>query len=136
MSRRKRDVIEEIKSRANELFNLLAYDKTLQCDPSESGYTRCVLEKALVHVELRKRTDKVFHQLAFGFVTTENVEEKELIESIVNHFIEIGLITEGRWQKMLNDALRFVNKLDGVDNRARVRRISENINEVFEEGLR
>jgi len=136
MGRKKKDVVEEIKKRVNELFDLMALDKTMQCDPAENNYTKCVLEKAMIHVELRKRTDKLFHQLAFGYVTTESIDEKEAIESIVNHFIEIGLINEGRWQKMLNDALRYVSRIDGVDGRTRVRRLAENISEVFEEGLR
>jgi len=136
MSRKKKDVIEEIKKRVNELFDLMALDKTMQCDPAENNYTKCVLEKAMIHVELRKRTDNLFYQLAFGYVTTESIDEKEAIESIVNHFIEIGLINEGRWQKMLNDALRYVSRIDGIDGRTRVRRLAENISEVFEEGLR
>jgi len=136
MGRKKKDVFGEIEDRVKELIDLMALDKTMQCDPSRNDYTRCVLKKAMVHVELRKRTDKLFHQLAFGYVTTESIDEKEAIESIVNHFIEIGLINEGRWQKMLNDALRYVSRIDGVDGRTRVRRLAENISEVFEEGLR
>jgi len=136
MNKKKRDIVKEIEDRVNELFNLMALDKTLQCDPSDSGYTKCVLKKAMIHVELRKRTDKLFHQLAFEFVTTDSIDEKEAIEYIVNHFIEVGLINEVRWHKMLNNALRFVNRLDGVDTRERIRRMAENIDKVFEEGLR
>jgi hypothetical protein len=136
MNKKKRDIIKEIEDRVNELFNLMALDKTMQCDPADGGYTKCVLKKAMIHVELRKRTDKLFHQLAFEFVTTDSIDEKEAIEHIVNHFIEVGLINEVRWHKMLNNALRFVNRLDGVDTRERIRRISENIDNVLEEGLR
>jgi hypothetical protein len=136
MGRRKKDVIEEIEGKVSELINLMMLDKTLQCDPAESGYTKCVLKKAMIHVELRKRTDKLFYELAFEFVTTESLDEKEAIESIVNHFVEVGLITESRWQKMLNDALRYVNKISGIDTRDRVRRIAEEVDKVFEEGLR
>ncbi|MFZ8857904.1 MAG: hypothetical protein ACO2O1_06655 [Candidatus Caldarchaeales archaeon] len=136
MNKKKRDIVKEIEDRVNELFNLMVLDKTLQCDPADSSYTKCVLKKAMIHVELRKRTDKLFHQLAFEFVTTDSLDEKEAIESIVNHFIEVGLINEGRWHKMLNDALRFVNRLDGVEGRTRVRRIAESTNELFDEGLR
>jgi hypothetical protein len=136
MNMKKRDIVKEIEDRVNELFNLMALDKTLQCDPADSGYTKCVLKKAMVHVELRKRADKLFHQLAFEFVTTDSIDEKEAIESIVNHFIEIGLINEARWQKMLNNALRFVNKLDGIESRVKVRRMVEEIDKMFEEGLK
>jgi hypothetical protein len=135
--RKKKDVIEEIESRVSELFNLMALDKTLQCDPADSSYTKCVLKKAMIHVELRKRTDKLFYQLAFEFVTADSFDEKEVIEFIVNHFVEVGLINEGRWQKMLNDALRYVNRLDGMDTRAVVRRIAEDVDKIVEEdGLR
>jgi hypothetical protein len=136
MGRRKRDVVEEIEDKVNELVSLLAVDRTLQCDASRSDYTKCVLKKAMVHVELRKRTDKLFYELAFGYVTTESIDEKEAIESIVNYFVEVGLISEGRWQKMLNDALRYVSRLDGVDVRARVRRVAEDVDKMLEEGLR
>jgi PII-like signaling protein len=136
MGRRKKDVIEEIEERANEIMDLLMLDKTIQCDPSKSDYVRCVLRKAMVHVELRKRVDKLFYQLGFTFVTTEDIDEKEMIESIVNQFIEMGLINEVRWQKILNDVLRRVNKLSGVDTRERIRRIAEEVDKVFEEGLR
>ncbi len=136
MGRRKKDVVEEIEGRVNELFNLMVVDKTLQCDPADSSYTKCVLKKAMIHVELRKRTDKLFHQLAFEFVTTDSLDEKEVIEFIVNHFVEIGLINESRWQKMLNDALRYRHKIDGIDVRARVRRVADEIDKMLEEGLR
>jgi hypothetical protein len=136
MGRKKKDVVEEVEGKVNEIINLMMLDKTLQCDPAESGYTKCVLKKAMIHVELRKRTDKLFYELAFEFVTTESLDEKEAIESIVNHFVEVGLITESRWQKMLNDALRYVNKISGIDTRDRVRRIAGVIDKVFEEGLR
>jgi hypothetical protein len=136
MGRKKKDVIEEIRERARELIELLMMDKTKQCDPAKSNYTLCVTEKALIHIELRKRADKMFHQLAFQFVTTDSLDEKEAIESIVNHFIEVGLITEVRWQKMLNDVLRYVSRISGIDTRERVRRIAEKMDELFEEGVR
>jgi hypothetical protein len=136
MGKKKKDVVEEIDNKVKELFDLMMLDKTLQCDPAENSYTKCVLKKAMIHVELRKRSDRLFYELAFGYVTTESIDEKEAIEQIVNHFIEVGLVTEGRWQKMLNDALRYVNKLDGMDNRTRVRRIAEDLDKVVEEGLR
>jgi hypothetical protein len=136
MGRKKKDVVEEIESKVNELISLMALDKTMQCDPADNSYTKCVLKKAMIHVELRKRTDKLFYELAFGYVTTENIDEKEAIESIVNHFVEIGLINEVRWQKMLNDALRYVNKLDGMEPRTRVRRLAEEVNRLMEEGFR
>jgi hypothetical protein len=136
MGRRKKDVIEEIEERAKEIIDLLTLDKTIQCDPSKNDYTKCVLKKAMVHVELRKRIDKLFYQLGFTFVTTESLEEKEVIESIINQFIELGIINEIRWQKILNDAIRRMNRLSGIDTRERVRRIAEEVDKVFEEGLR
>jgi hypothetical protein len=135
MGRKKKDVIEEIEGKVNELINLMMLDK-MQCDPAESGYTKCVLKKAMIHVELRKRTDKLFYELAFEFVTTESLDEKEVIESIVNHFVEVGLITEIRWQKMLNDALRYVNKISGIDTRERIKRVAEELDKMLEEGVR
>jgi hypothetical protein len=133
---RRRDVVEQIEERIKELIDLLMLDRTIQCDPSKNDYARCVLRRAMVHVELRKRTDKLLYQLAFGFVTTESIEEKEMIEQIVNSLIEVGITNEVRWQKMVNDALRYANKISGIDVRERIRRIAENIDEVFEEGLR
>ena len=133
---RRKDVVEQIEERVKELIDLLMLDRTIQCDPSKNDYARCVLRRAMIHVELRKRTDKLLYQLAFGFVTTENIDEKEMIEQIVNSLIEVGITNEVRWQKMVNDALRYVNKISGIDVRERIRRIAENIDKVFEEGLR
>ena len=133
---RRKDVVEQIEERVKELIDLLMLDRTIQCDPSKNDYARCVLRRAMIHVELRKRTDKLLYQLAFGFVTTENIDEKEMIEQIVNSLIEVGITNEVRWQKMVNDALRYMNKISGIDVRERIRRIAENIDKVFEEGLR
>lgn len=133
---RRKDVVEQIEERIKELIDLLMLDRTLQCSPDRSDYTKCILRKALVHVELRKRTDKLLYQLAFEFVTTESIDEKEMIEQIVNSLIEVGITNEVRWQKMVNDALRYANKISGIDVRERVRRIAENIDKVFEEGLK
>jgi len=133
---RRKDVVEQIEERIKELVDLLMLDRTIQCDPSKSDYARCVLRRAMIHVELRKRTDKLLYQLAFGFVTSESIEEKEMIEQIVNSLIEVGVVNEVRWQKMVNDALRYMNRISGIDVRERVRRIAENLDKVFEEGLR
>ena len=133
---RRKDVVEQIEERIKELIDLLMLDRTIQCDPSKNDYARCVLRRAMVHVELRKRTDKLLYQLAFGFVTSESIDEKEMIEQIVNSLIEIGVVNEVRWQKMVNDALRYMNKINGIDVRERIKRIAENIDKVFEEGLR
>jgi hypothetical protein len=133
---RRKDVVEQIEERIKELIDLLMLDRTIQCDPSKNDYAKCVLRRAMIHVELRKRTDKLLYQLAFGFVTTESIDEKEMIEQIVNSLIEVGITNEVRWQKMVNDALRYASKISGIDVRERVRRIAENIDKVFEEGLR
>jgi DNA-directed RNA polymerase subunit F len=136
MGRKKKDIIEEIEERVKELIDLLTLDRTIQCDPSRSDYVRCVVKRAMVHVELRKRTDKLLYQLAFEFVTSESFEEKEMIEQVVNSLIEVGVVNEVRWQKMINDALRYANKLSGIDTRERVKRISEELNRMLEEGLK
>ena len=130
---KKKDVISEIEDRVRELFDLLTLDKTMQCDPSENGYTRCVLKKAMVHVELRKRVDKLIYELSFSYVTTQIIEEKEVIDQIINHLVEIGLITEDRWMKAINDSLKYVARLDGMDSRTRVRRVAEEVDRVLEE---
>jgi hypothetical protein len=136
MGGRKKSVIDEIKAKAQEIRELLIYSKTLQCDPTESRYADCVVEKALAHIELRKRVDKLLHQLAFTFITAEDIDEKEMIESIVNSLIALGLTNDVRWQRILNGALRYVNKLNGVDTRERIRQIAEEMEKVFEEGMR
>ena len=130
---KKKDVISEIEDRVRELFDLLTIDKTMQCDPGESNYTKCVLKKAMVHVELRKRLDKLIYELSFSYVTTQIIEEKEAVEQIINHLIEIGLITEDRWMKAINDSLKYVTRLDGMDSRTRVRRVAEEVDRVLEE---
>jgi hypothetical protein len=93
------------------------------------------VKRAMVKVELRKRVDKLVYQLGFGYVTG-NIFEKEAIESIVNQLIELGLIDEMRWQKVINNVLRYVNKIDGMDTRTRIRRLAEEIDKMMEEGLR
>jgi len=133
---RRKNIIDEIEEKTNEIFDLLTLDKTVQCSPERSDYVRCVLRRAMIHIELRKRGDKLVYQLAFGYVTTDSIDEKEAIEQIVNSLIEIGIINEARWQKAINDALRHVNKISGIDVRERIRRIAENIDKVFEEGLK
>ena len=135
MGRRKKDIVDEIEERVKELIDLMTLDRTIQCDPSKNDYARCVLRRAMIHVELRKRRDKVVRQLAFEYVTGE-LDEKESIESIINGMIQIGLITENEWMKAVNDAVRYLNRIDGIDTRERVRRLAENIDKVFEEGLR
>ena len=135
MGRRKKDIVDEIEERVKELIDLLTLDRTIQCDPSKNDYARCVLRRAMIHVELRKRRDKVVRQLAFEYVTGE-LDEKESIESIINGMMQIGLITESEWMKAINDAVRYLNRIDGIDTRERVKRLAENIDKVFEEGLR
>lgn len=136
MGRKKKDIIEEIEERVRESIDLLTLDRTILCDPSKNDYTKCVLRKAMIHVELRKRTDKLLYQLAFEFVTSENLEEKEMIEQIVNSLIEVGVVNEVRWQKMISDALRYANKLSGVDTRERIRRLANELDRMIEEGLK
>jgi hypothetical protein len=133
--RRRKDVIEEIEERVRELVDLFTLEKTMMCDPSKNDYARCVLKKAYIHVELRKRRDKLVRQLAFEFVTGE-LAEKEAIEEMINAVIQIGLLTEVEWMKAINDAVKYVNRLDGVEPRSRIKRIAEEIDKVIEEGLR
>jgi len=130
---KKKDVISEIEDKVNEFIDLLALGKTMQCDPSRNDYTRCVLKKAHIHVELRRRLDKLVYELAFSYVTTQIIEEKEAIDQIVNHFVEIGLITEDRWMKAINDSLKYVARLDGIDAKTRVRRVVGEIDKMIEE---
>ena len=125
-------MVEEIEDRVRELVDLFTLEKTMMCDPSKSDYARCVLKKAYIHVELRKRRDKLVRQLSFEFVTGE-VDEKENIEEMVNAMMQIGLLTENEWMKAINDSLRYVNRLDGVDVRARVRRVAEETDKILEE---
>ena len=132
MSRRRKDVIEEIEDRVRELIDLFRLEKTMICEPSKNDYARCVLKKAYIHVELRKRRDKLVRQLSFEYVTGE-LSEKENIEEIINAMMQIGLITENEWMKAINDSLRYVNRLDGVDVRAMVRRVAEETDKILEE---
>jgi hypothetical protein len=132
MGRKKRDIIDEIEERVKEMVDLMMLDKTVQCDPSRSDYAKCILRKAMIHVELRKRRDKVVRQLAFEFVTGE-LDEKESIESIINGMMQVGLITENEWMKAINDAVKYLHRLDGVDARERVKRIAEGIDKILEE---
>jgi len=136
MSRKKKDIIEEIENRVRELIDLFTLEKTMMCDPSKNDYARCILKKAYIHVELRKRRDKLVRQLSFEYVTGE-LAEKEAIEEMINAMSQIGMITEAEWMKAINDAMRYVSRLDGIDTRSRVRRMAEEIDKVFEEeGLR
>jgi len=135
MGGKKKDVIEEIEEKVNEFMNLHTLGKTIMCDPSKNNYVSCVVKKAYIYVEMRKRRDKLIHQLSFGYVTGE-LQEKEAIEEIINAMIQIGLVTESEWMKAVNDALRYLNRIDGVDTRERIRRVAENIDKVFEEGLK
>jgi hypothetical protein len=136
MSRKKKDIIEEIENRVRELIDLFTLEKTMMCDPSKNDYARCILKKAYIHVELRKRRDKLVRQLSFEYVTGE-LAEKEAIEEMINAMSQIGMITEAEWMKAINDAMRYVSRLDGIDTRDRVRRIANEIDKVFEEeGLR
>jgi hypothetical protein len=130
---KKKDVISEVDDKVKELIDLMVLDKTMQCDAGKNDYTRCVLRKAMVHVELRKRLDKLIYELAFGYVTTEIIDEKEMIEQVVNHFVEVGLINEDRWMKAVQNALRYVNRIDGMDARVKVRRVAEEMDKIFEE---
>jgi hypothetical protein len=132
MSRKKKDVIEEIENRVRELMDLFTLEKTMVCDPSKNDYVKCVLRKAYVHVELRKRRDKLVRQLSFEYVTGE-LAEKEAIEEMINAMSQIGLITETEWMKAVNDAIRYVSRLDGIDIRDRVRRIANEIGKTIEE---
>jgi len=132
MGRKKKDIIDEIEERVNETIDLMMLDKTMQCDPSRSDYVRCVVKRGMIHVELRKRRDKLVRQLAFEHVTGD-LDEKEIIESIINGLIQIGLVTENDWMKAVNDALRYLNRLDGVDVRERVRRVAEGMDKILEE---
>jgi hypothetical protein len=133
---RKKDIVEEIEQRVKEIIDLKTLQETMQCNPDRSDYVRCVLTKAMIHVELRRRVDKLVYGLAFTFVSSESIEEKETIETVVNQLIEIGMLSDLRWQKAINDALRYRNKIDGVDARVRIRRIAEEVDKVFEEGLK
>jgi hypothetical protein len=132
MGRRKKDVIDEIEERVKEMVDLMMLDKTVQCDPNKNDYAKCVLRKAMIHVELRKRRDKVVRQLAFEFVTGE-LDEKESIESIINGMIQIGLMTENEWMKAINDAVKYLNRIDGVGVRERVKHVAEEMDKIFEE---
>jgi hypothetical protein len=132
MGRKKKDIIDEIEERVNETINLMMLDKTMQCDPSRSDYARCVVKRGMIHVELRKRRDKIVRQLAFEHVTG-SIDEKEIIESIINGLIQIGLVTENEWMKAISDALRYLNRINGVDARERVRRMAEEMDKIFEE---
>jgi ADP-dependent phosphofructokinase/glucokinase len=136
MGRKKKDIVEEIENRVQETIDLLALKQTIQCDPTRSDYVKCILRRAMVHIELRKRRDKIVRQLAFGFVTSRQIEEKEVIEEIVNGMIQIGLINEEEWMKAINDALRYVNRIDGIDTRERIKRIGEEVSRMLEEGMK
>jgi hypothetical protein len=130
MGRKKKDIIDEIEDRVKEMVDLMMLDKTVQCDPNKNDYVKCVLRKAVIHVEMRKRRDKVVRQLAFEFVTGE-LDEKESIESIINGMTKVGLITENEWMKAVSDALRYLNRIDGVGAGERVKRVG--MDEIVEE---
>ncbi len=136
MGGKKKNVISEIEQRVEEIIDLKILRETIQCSPDRSNYARCVVTRAMVLVELRKRVDKLRYSLAFAYVGTDDIMEKELIETIVNQLIEVGLMNDLMWQKAINDALRYRNKIDGIDTRARIRRIADELDKVFEEGLR
>ncbi|MCI4408323.1 MAG: hypothetical protein JHC26_04475 [Thermofilum sp.] len=132
MGKKKKDVIDEIEEKVRELIDLFTLEKTMMCDPSKNDYARCVLKKAYIHVELRKRRDKLVRQLSFEYVTGE-LAEKETIEEMVNAMSQIGLLSENEWMKAVNDAMRYVFRLDGMEPREKVRKISNEIDKALEE---
>ena len=132
MGKKKKDVIDEIEEKVRELIDLYTLEKTIMCDPAKNDYARCVLKKAYIHVELRKRRDKLTRQLSFEYVTGE-LAEKEAIEEMINAMSQIGLITENEWMKAVNDAMRYVMRIDGMEPRTKVRHISNEIDKALEE---
>ena len=70
-------MVEEIEDRVRELIDLFRLEKTMMCDPGKSDYARCVLKKAYIHVELRKRRDKL-EAVKEMFRSRTRIEEEEL----------------------------------------------------------
>jgi predicted RNA-binding protein with EMAP domain len=106
------EVIKRIDREVRELVQLIELDRNTRCDPEQPGYTECIIRKALVHVQLRKKIDRMLYQLAFEYVTSEDLEEKNMIEQVVEHLSQLGYITEGRWAQAVSNALRYRQRID------------------------
>jgi len=116
-----KDVMKEVEREVQSLMRLMEAAK-VECDSDD---VECMLRRAVVYVNLKRRLDKLIYQLAFVYVATDDVVEKEAVEKMVEAVAKTGFITEQRWVKAVSDAFRYRNKIDGVEPRRRVRKMSE-----------
>jgi len=120
----RRKKLDDIISEVNELIEMVEAEKSTECNPEDRDYVKCVLIKARLRVEVRKRLDKLVWQLAFQYVTS-NIMEKEEIEDMVEAIKRLGYISEERWVKAVTTAIRFAKKIDGETPVRIVRRMDE-----------
>ena len=109
----KRKKLDEIINEVEELMRMVEFEKSTECDPEDRDYVKCVLVKARIRVEIRKRLDKLLWQLAFQYVSSSDIMEKEEIENMVGAIRQLGYISEERWVKAVTTAVRFIKRLDG-----------------------
>jgi len=110
---KQRRKLEDIISEVEELMKMVEFEKSTECNPEDRDYVKCVLVKARIRVEVRKRLDKLVWQLAFQYVSNNDVIEKEEIENMVGAIRQLGYISEERWVKAVTTAVRFMKKIDG-----------------------
>ena len=118
----KRKKLDEIINEVEELMKMIEFEKSTECDPEDRDYVKCVLVKARIRVEVRKRLDKLVWQLAFQYVSSD-IMEKEEIENMVGAIRQLGYVSEERWIKAVTTATRFIRKIDGESPARSVKRI-------------
>jgi len=109
---KQRRKLEDIVSEVEELMKMIEVEKNTECNPESKDYVKCVLIKAKIRVEVRKRLDKLVWQLAFQYVSSD-IMEKEEIENMVGAIRQLGYVSEERWIKAVTTATRFIRKIDG-----------------------
>ena len=106
------EIVKKIEREVKKVVELMELDRNVKCDPGQPGYTECILRKALIHVNLRKLIDRLLYQLAFEYVTGDSLEEKDMIEQVVEHLSQLGYVSENRWMQAINNALRYKERIN------------------------
>jgi len=106
------EIVKKIEREVKKVVELMELDRNVKCNFSQPSYTECILRKALIHVNLRKLIDRLLYQLAFEYVTGDSLEEKDMIEQVVEHLSQLGYVSETRWMQAINNALRYKERIN------------------------
>ena len=91
----------------DELITLYEEMSKTEC----SNDIRCWIKKSTIFVFFRKKIDKLLHQLAFIYLSSSE-QERITIESLVDKFVENGLITMRQWELALIHATNYKQYLN------------------------